>query len=236
MREAVRSEFTRLAWVARSWVLRVGDLTGTGDGAFFLSFDELLELLAGVSVPASTILARRQTYERYKALPPYPTVIRGRFDPFQWAADPKRRSDVFDSHGFLSNIKLEAARENVILGMPGSAGRVEGLVRRLDSPDQGDELERGEILVTSQTNIGWTLLFPRVGAVVTDIGAPLSHAAIVARELGIPAVVNCGDATMRLRTGDRVRVDGVQGSVEILERVLPRSSLSHLSSLTNQRR
>ncbi len=228
MREAVRSEFTRFAWVARTWVLRVGDLTGIGDGAFFLSFDELLELLAGVSVPASTtILARRGTYERYKALPLYPTVIRGRFDPFRWAADPNNRSDVFDSHGFLSKIKLEAASENVILGMPGSAGRIEGVVRCLDSPEQGGELERGEILVTSQTNIGWTLFFPRVGAVVTDIGAPLSHAAIVARELGIPAVVNCGDATMRLRTGDRVRVDGVQGSVEILERVLPRSSLSH---------
>ena len=78
-------------------------------------------------------------------------------------------------------------------------------------------LEPGEILVTSQTNIGWTLFFPKAAAVVTDVGAPLSHAAIVARELGIPAVVNCGDATARLRTGDRVRVDGTQGVVEILE-------------------
>ena len=67
------------------------------------------------------------------------------------------------------------------------------------------------------TNVGWTPLFPRAGAVVTDVGAPLSHAAIVARELGIPAVVGCGDATMRLRTGDRVRVDGEQGTVEVLE-------------------
>jgi len=73
------------------------------------------------------------------------------------------------------------------------------------------------VLVTVQTDIAWTLLFPRAAAIVTDVGAPLSHAAIVARELGIPAVVNCGDATARLRTGDRVRVDGVQGIVEILE-------------------
>jgi phosphoenolpyruvate synthase/pyruvate phosphate dikinase len=71
--------------------------------------------------------------------------------------------------------------------------------------------------VTSQTNIGWTLFFPRAAAIVTDVGAPLSHAAIVARELGIPAVVNCGDATARLCTGQRVRVDGVQGTVEILD-------------------
>ena len=75
----------------------------------------------------------------------------------------------------------------------------------------------GEILVTTVTNIGWTLLFPRAAAVVTDVGAPLSHAAIVARELGIPAVVGCGDATMRLKTGDRVRVDGGKGLVEILQ-------------------
>jgi len=104
----------------------------------------------------------------------------------------------------------------VILGMPGSAGRVEGRVRRLDRPDGDDELEPGEILVTKQTNIGWTLLFARAAAVVTDVGAPLSHAAIVARELGIPAVVNCGDATVRLKTGDRVHVDGTAGAVEIL--------------------
>jgi pyruvate,water dikinase len=102
--------------------------------------------------------------------------------------------------------------------MPGSAGQVEGLVRRLDSPDDGIELQTGEILVASQTNIGWTLFFPRAAALVTDVGAPLSHAAIVARELGIPAVVNCGDATARLHTGDRVRVDGSAGQVEILAR------------------
>ena len=66
------------------------------------------------------------------------------------------------------------------------------------------------------TNVGWTPLFPRAAAVVTDVGAPLSHAAIVARELGIPAVVGCGNATMRLRTGDLVRVDGTAGTVEVL--------------------
>ena len=80
----------------------------------------------------------------------------------------------------------------------------------------GDQLRRGEVLVTTVTNVGWTPLFPRLAAVVTDVGAPLSHAAIVARELGIPAVVGCGNATMRLRTGDRVRVDGSAGTVEVL--------------------
>ncbi len=60
-------------------------------------------------------------------------------------------------------------------------------------------------------------LFPRADAMVTDVGAPLSPAAIVARELGIPAVVGCGNATMCLHTGDRVRIDGGQGTVEILQ-------------------
>jgi pyruvate,water dikinase len=215
VREASRSESTRLVWVARTWALRIGALTGLGDDVFFLLIDELLDLLAGKDAPVATIPARRETYERYKALPAYPVLIRGRFDPFQWAADPDHRDDVFDSHGLLPKLTLEAPAENVILGMPGSAGQVEGLVRRLDRAEEGDELAAGEILVTKQTNIGWTLFFPRAAAVVTDVGAPLSHAAIVARELGIPAVVNCGDATARLRTGDRVRVDGTNGVVEL---------------------
>jgi phosphoenolpyruvate synthase/pyruvate phosphate dikinase len=89
-------------------------------------------------------------------------------------------------------------------------------VRVLASADEGDALQTGEILVTTVTNIGWTPLFPRAAAVVTDVGAPLSHAAIVARELGIPAVVGCGNAMMRLKTGDWVRVDGARGIVECL--------------------
>jgi pyruvate,water dikinase len=217
MREAIRSELTRLIWVSRALALRAGDLTGIGNDIFFLTLDEILQLLQGTDTATAYIPARRRTYERYKALPPYPLLIRGRFDPFQWAADPDRSPHIFDSSGFLQEMKLKAPSENVILGMPGSAGRVEGTVRRLDTPEEWDRLLPGEILVTSQTNIGWTLIFPKVGAVVTDIGAPLSHAAIVARELGIPAVVNCGDATTRLRTGDRVRVDGTKGTIEILE-------------------
>ena len=159
------------------------------------------------------ISARREAYEKYKALPPLPAWIRGRFDPFQWAADPNRRLDVFDPHA--PAFPAAPSTDNVIKGHPGSAGRVEGVVRRINSPDEGDQLQPGEILVTGSTNVGWTPLFPRAAAVVTDIGGSLSHAAIVARELGIPAVVGCGNATLRLRTGDRVRVDGSAGTVTI---------------------
>jgi phosphoenolpyruvate synthase/pyruvate phosphate dikinase len=65
--------------------------------------------------------------------------------------------------------------------------------------EDGNQIQPGEILVTTTTNVGWTPLFPRLAAIGTDVGAPLSHAAIVARELGIPAVVGCGNATMLLK-------------------------------------
>ena len=96
-----------------------------------------------------------------------------------------------------------------------SVGRVEGRVRILLTPEEGEKLQPGEILVAATTNVGWTPLFPKAAAIITDIGAPLSHAAIVARELGIPAVVGCGQATTRLKTGDRVIVDGGQGIVQM---------------------
>jgi phosphohistidine swiveling domain-containing protein len=215
-REAVRSELTRQVWVGRVWALRAGELTELGDDVFFLIAAEVLDLLAGKPVPVETIPARKATYARYRALPPYPPIISGQFDPFAWAADPNRRNDIFDSHVPDLPAPKEIGAAQVIQGAPGSAGRVEGPVRRIDSPEEGGTLQPGEILVTSQTNIGWTLFFPLLAAVVTDVGAPLSHAAIVARELGIPAVVGCGDATARLKTGDRVRVDGAKGIVELV--------------------
>jgi pyruvate,water dikinase len=209
-REAARSEVVRVYWVLRAFVLRAGALTGRGDDLFFLSINEIMALLGGDERALSAVATRRATFDRYRSLPNYPTLIRGRFDPLRWAADPRRRSDVFDAGGAMP------AASDVITGFPGAAGVVEGLARVVASPEDGDQLKEGEVLVTTVTNIGWTPLFPRAAAIVTDVGAPLSHAAIVARELGIPAVVGCGDATMRLSTGDRVRVDGERGTVERL--------------------
>lgn len=213
LREMSRSELTRVMGVIRAFALRAGELTGLGEQVFALTIDELLADLEGDERARSFLPARLETYARYAALPPYPPVISGRFDPFLWAADPQRRADVYDAHA--ASLPRPASR--VVSGFPGSAGVVEGLVRRIEHPEQGGQLQRGEILVTHTTNVGWTPLFPRAAAIVTDVGAPLSHAAIVARELGIPAVVGCNDATMRLQTGDRVRVDGAAGTVEILE-------------------
>jgi len=218
LREAVRSEYVRDRWVARAFALRAGLLTGLGDDIFFLSIEEVLDVLSGDETAVKYISARKETYRRYLALPAYPSIIRGRFDPFRWGADPNRRNDIYDAYTFTSGSTYDSsdAKSEAITGSAGSAGRIEGVVRRLDRPEEGDQLQKGEILVTSQTDIAWTLLFPRAAAIVTDVGAPLSHAAIVARELGIPAVVGCGNATMRLHTGDRVLVDGGQGIVMVL--------------------
>ncbi len=82
--------------------------------------------------------------------------------------------------------------------------------------EEGEQLQSGEILVTTLTNVGWTPLFPRAVAVVTDVGTALSHAEIGARALGVPAVVDCSNATMRLHISDWLCVNGELGTVEVL--------------------
>jgi rifampicin phosphotransferase len=206
-RERARSEFVRPFWVFRAFVLRAGELTGIGDDLFYLPYQEVLAVLDGDQAPLASVAANRAADERFRSLPPYPTLIRGRFDAVTWAADPDRRSDLYDETADHAPMGEE------ITGFGGAVGVVDGVARVITTLDEGEALQPGEILVTTVTNIGWTPLFPRAAAVVTDIGAPLSHAAIVARELGIPAVVGCGNATTRIKTGDRVRVDGANGTV-----------------------
>src|SRR5690606_21880552 len=180
-REAARSEVVRAFWVVRAYVLRAGELTGHGDALFFLDRDEIAAVLRGDTAPLERVPVRRATYERYAALPAYPALIVGRFDPVRWAADPDRRTDLYDARGGVPP-------KATVTGFPGAPGVVEGVARLVGSPEEGDRLRPGEILVTRLTNVGWTPLFPRAAAVVTDMGAPLSHASIVARALGIPAV------------------------------------------------
>ncbi|MCX8131988.1 MAG: PEP-utilizing enzyme [Clostridia bacterium] len=212
IREALRSEFVRTYRVLRVFAGKAGELTKIKDDIFFLYVEEILDLLSGKSDSLAYIEIRRETHKKYCSLPPYPMLINGGFDIFRWADDPDRRSDLYDSHS--KNIQSSS---DIIRGFAGAAGVVEGIIRRLENVEEGDLLQPGEILVTTVTNIGWTPLFPRAAAIVTDVGAPLSHAAIVARELGIPAVVGCGNATMLLNTGDRVRVDGGTGIVRIID-------------------
>jgi len=211
IRERARSEGIRFFGLSRTFALRAGKLCHLDEDIFYLEHGEILDLLDGREGATAHIPIRKIAYQKFVALPQYPTIILGHFDPVTWVADPDRRTDIFDPNG-----RIKKQWPSQLTGLPGSAGQAEGRVRIIHSPDEGDQLQPGEILVAITTNVGWTPLFPRLAAVVTDVGAPLSHAAIVARELGIPAVVGCFNATSVLKTGDRVRVDGGQGIVEIL--------------------
>ncbi|OLT00441.1 hypothetical protein BJF90_35200 [Pseudonocardia sp. CNS-004] len=109
-----------------------------------------------------------------------------------------------------------AERPGVLAGTAVSPGVYEGVVRVLHSP-VGAELRPGEVLVAPSTDPGWTPLFLLAGALVMEVGGVVSHGAVVAREYGLPAVAAVADATSRLRTGQRIRVDGVDGTVTLLE-------------------
>lgn len=215
LREEVRSEFVRVFRVNRQFALRVGQLTEIGEDVFFLYHNDMIKLLKGDESALKFIPARRKNYEKYKKLLPFPSLISGRFDPDEWLKDPDRRMDYYDFKKSKDEMS-EKDDTRTLNGFPGAAGIIEGKVRIMMNPEDGDLLQPGEILVATTTNVGWTPLFPRAAAVITDVGAPLSHAAIVARELGIPAVVGCGNATFRLKDGDFVRVDGGHGVVQIL--------------------
>ncbi len=102
-----------------------------------------------------------------------------------------------------------------LVGNPVSAGVVEGSAHVVRDP-QRETLQPGEILVAAFTDPGWTPLFINAVGLVTEIGGALAHGSVVAREYGIPAVVGMRGATQKIRTGQRLRVDGKRGVVEIL--------------------
>jgi rifampicin phosphotransferase len=209
VREEQVAELT-IAWpVMRRAVVRIGEalasrgVTEEADDIFFLTRAEVLSALGGSGLAASVnVAARRATREEQARLVP-PLVI-GRLNPIT-----KR---LFD--GMSRTFGAVASDTAIVSGTPASPGRASGAVRVIRGPEQFDELESGEILVASLTAPAWTPLFTRAAAVVTDVGSPAAHASIIAREYGIPAVVGCGDATARLRTGMRVTVDGTTGNVE----------------------
>ncbi|HUF06134.1 MAG TPA: PEP/pyruvate-binding domain-containing protein [Candidatus Binatia bacterium] len=209
LREEQVEELT-IAWPAmRRAVWRIGEALVTRgviaepDDVFFLTRDEALSALADGD-PAShvDVAARRSTREQQARL--VPPLLVGRLNPLL--------KKLFD--GMSRGLGAAPSERALVSGTPASPGRASGAVRVIRGPEQFDELEPGEILVASLTAPAWTPLFTRAAAVVTDVGSPAAHASIIAREYGIPAVVGCGDATARLRTGMRVTVDGTTGNVE----------------------
>lgn len=216
-REDIRSKGVRIFCVFREYCLKAGELNGLGEDIFMLGYKEMFALLKGDKTAVAYIPARKAAFTKYLSYPGFPGVIIGRFDPNKWMEDPDRRYDYYVSGRSASEDTASVDTASDVKGFAGAAGIVTGTVRVINDVSRIDELKEGEILVTRATNIGWTVAFHKVSAIVTDIGAPLSHAAIVAREFGIPAVVGCCNATTVLRTGDVVTVDGEKGTVTIVK-------------------
>lgn len=162
---------------------------------FLLTVDEVVQALrASRTDLAPLVRARRAELARDQARPDPPRTFIG--------APP--------------SVQLPASGGSVLRGTGASSGVVEGTARVLLSASQTSELLPGEILVVHTTDVGWTPLFCIAAGVVTELGGPLSHAAVVARELAVPSVVNVDGVTRALKTGDRIRLDGDTGVVEKL--------------------
>ncbi|MGB7165962.1 MAG: NAD-dependent epimerase/dehydratase family protein [Mycobacterium sp.] len=205
-REMRRDRMVRANWVLRNLLRELGRrLVNSGvfeaaDDVFYLLVDELDALPADV---AGLVARRRAEQRRLAGIVP-PPVFSG-----DW-----RVSDL--AAGVL-------VPGQALTGVGVCGGRIRGRVR-IVRPETIDDLEAGEILVAEVTDVGYTAAFSYAGAVVTELGGPMSHAAVVAREFGVPCVVDVLDATRRLPPGALVEVDGVSGTIEVLELDLPRAT------------
>jgi pyruvate,water dikinase len=167
------------------------------DDIWFLTWKELCSIWdQNASHRRGLIARRRADLERFERLSP-PLIVTS------------------DGESPVVQYQVDAAPEGALLGNPVSPGVVEGTVHVLRD-SQRETLTAGEILVTEFTDPGWTPLFVNAGGVILEVGGALTHGAVVAREYGIPAIVGVRDATTVLQTGQRVRVDGNRGIVEII--------------------
>ena len=170
----------------------------------FIVKDEMLHFFADPTAFAGLVRERRAEYNQLLELEP-PFVFVGRTDgPATWA---RRDAEAVN----------RLAVGDVLAGMAGCPGSAEGIARVVLDSNDPSALEPGDILVAPITDPSWTPLFVPAAAVVVDVGAPLSHAIIVSRELGIPCVISATGATRSIPNGARVRVDGSTGLVTILE-------------------
>jgi pyruvate,water dikinase len=201
MRGIGKASFLRSLDIARASARRIGELLvaegilDAVDDVMYLTADEIT---AAIPTDARILVADRKAEQaRYRAFE-IPTAFWGAPQPF-------------------IQVTEATTTDAELAGIGASAGVVEGTVRVVDDPSFA-EVEAGEILVAATTDPSWASVMLISAALVVDIGGALSHAAVVARELGIPCVVNTGTGTKRLVTGDRVRVDGTQGTVTVLQR------------------
>jgi phosphohistidine swiveling domain-containing protein len=201
LREQLRSHVIRVLGLFRlvaldaSRRMRVREPSLPAQAAVHLSLDELHAYLRGeLQSVLVRVRARVVQLDRDAAMPAPP--------------------DTFV--GYPRNVGEAAAPGAELRGQPGSGGVVEGRARVLSCVAEASALEPGEILVVRAVDVGWTPLFLVAGGLVSELGGPLSHACVVAREYGLPAVLNVPGATQRVRTGDLLRVDGDTGEVQLL--------------------
>jgi nucleoside-diphosphate-sugar epimerase/phosphohistidine swiveling domain-containing protein len=198
-REARRDKMVRAIWVLRGLLREYGRrLTDAGvfdkaDDVFYLLVDELDALPADVE----KLVAHRRAEQRRLAAVVPPTVFSGSWQPSTTSSTALASGDTMRGVGVCGR-------------------RVRGRVR-IVRPETIDDLQPGEILVAEVTDVGYTAAFCYAAAVVTELGGPMSHAAVVAREFGFPCVVDVRDATRLLPPGALIEVDGSTGEIRVLE-------------------
>jgi pyruvate,water dikinase len=191
------------AWVIGAGLAADGHLAEAED-AFMLTLPELLAHTPPAEL-GERAASRRATHTEYRTLD-VPDLFTG--VPVPFAVNDARVGTVAD----------------VVTGTPVSAGIVDGVARLVLDPQTDDPLEPGEILVCRTTDPSWASTMMLAAALVIDIGGPISHGAIVARELGIPCVIGTRDGSSHIRTGDRLLVDGSSGQVRVTERAIKEST------------
>jgi rifampicin phosphotransferase len=188
----------------------------------FADIDEMCALLAGATAPSAEELAGRHTYHRTYTAKDAPAHLGDETPPMPDPSalpPPMARllAAIGTAMGEMFAVSQEEHEETVIRGLGASAGRREGIVRRVAGASDFDRIQRGDVLLTEATTEAFNILLPLLSAIVTDTGGALSHAAIISREYGIPGVVGTRDATVRIPDGTRVLVDGDAGTVTVLE-------------------
>src|SRR5262249_48651584 len=185
------------------------------------SLDEMCALVSGADGPSANELAKRAEYRAsYTAKDAPPFLGPSKPPPADLAALPPSVGRVmralFTALGHLYGSSQAQNQASVLYGLAACKGVYEGPARRVSSPAEFGRIAKGDVLVTESTTEAFNILLPLLGAIVTDNGGLLSHAAIVAREYGIPGVVGTREATERIGDGVRVRVDGDAGEVTVL--------------------
>jgi pyruvate,water dikinase len=191
-------------------LVKLGALDDAND-VVYLKYNELRYFMADpAGYDARTIVAQRKK-ERDESY-----AIR----PKDWigtATESQLGFPYLGLWGFPERLYIEQPEaEDQVAGLAASPGVYQGTAKVVLSVDEFDQVDKGDILVCQMTNPAWVTLFTKISALVTDAGGLVSHPAVLAREFGIPAVIGTSVATQKIKTGDRLRVNGTTGMVEIL--------------------